>query len=54
MLSKLRQVEQRYIELEEKLQDPEIYSDPSAAAKISREQKRRKILKKHVHFWTRC
>ena len=39
MLSKLRQVEQRYIELEEKLQEPEIYSDPSAAAKISREQK---------------
>ncbi|MCL1820442.1 MAG: peptide chain release factor 1 [Oscillospiraceae bacterium] len=39
MLDKLKQIEQRYIELETRLSDGDVYSDPSAMAKLMKEQK---------------
>ncbi|MBQ9535571.1 MAG: peptide chain release factor 1 [Clostridia bacterium] len=39
MLEKLALVEKRFMEIEEKLQDGDLYSDPEAAAKLLREQK---------------
>ena len=38
MLEKLRQIENRYAELESKLADPAYYSDPAVFTKICREQ----------------
>ena len=39
MFEKLRQIEEKFIELEKKMETPEVYSDPSAYAKCAREQK---------------
>ena len=38
MLEKLRQIENRYAELESKLADPAYYSDPAVFTKLCREQ----------------
>ena len=39
MLEKLRQIENRYAELESKLADPAYYSDPAVFTKLCREQR---------------
>ncbi|MBE6912169.1 MAG: peptide chain release factor 1 [Ruminococcaceae bacterium] len=39
MLEKLAFLEEKFKEIEEKLADPNLYNDPAAAAKISKEQK---------------
>ena len=39
MLEKLRLVEQRYLEAAERMNQPDFYNDPKAAAKLMREQK---------------
>ena len=39
MLDKLRQIEEKYAELERRMQEPEVYSDPATYAKLAREQK---------------
>ncbi len=39
MLEKLRQIEEKYTELENRLQQPEVYSDPALYARVAREQK---------------
>ncbi|NLM62274.1 MAG: peptide chain release factor 1 [Clostridiales bacterium] len=39
MFDKLAEIEKRYIELEQLLNDPDIYRDPQHAAKLSKEQK---------------
>ncbi len=39
MLDKLKLLEQKYLSLEEKSQQPDFYADPKAAAKILKEQK---------------
>lgn len=39
MFEKLKEIEVKYIELEEKLQTPEVYSDPALYGKIAKEQK---------------
>ncbi len=39
MLEKLAFLEEKFKEIEEKLADPNLYNDPSAAAKLSKEQK---------------
>lgn len=39
MLEKLKEIENKYLMLEERMQTPEIYTDPSAYAKLAREQK---------------
>ncbi len=39
MFDKLRQLEEKFIELEERMGTPEVYSDPAAYAKCAREQK---------------
>ncbi len=39
MFEKLAAIERRYEEIEQKLQDGDLYSDPAAAAKLLREQK---------------
>ena len=39
MLDKLRQLEEKYIELEKRMAEPDVYSDPAAYAKLAREQK---------------
>ena len=39
MLEKLRTIEERYLEIEKELSDPQIYSDAKAAARLSKEQK---------------
>ena len=39
MFDKLRQIEEKFIELEESMATPEVYSDPAVYAKCAREQK---------------
>ncbi|MCL2401066.1 MAG: peptide chain release factor 1 [Oscillospiraceae bacterium] len=39
MLEKLVAIEEKYQELENKMQDPEVYSDPAVYAKLARDQK---------------
>ena len=39
MFDKLRQIEEKYVELEARMATPEVYSDPAAYAKCAREQK---------------
>ena len=39
MFDKLRQIEEKFIDLEERMGTPEVYSDPAAYAKCAREQK---------------
>ncbi len=39
MFDKLRQIEEKFIELEERMSTPEVYSDPAVYAKCAREQK---------------
>ena len=39
MLEKLKQIEEKYTELENRLQQPEVYSDPAQYARVAREQK---------------
>ena len=39
MLDKLKQIEDKYEALEQRLQQPEVYSDPAEYAKLAREQK---------------
>ena len=39
MLEKLKAIEEKYVELERRMQDSEVYSDPQAYAKLAREQK---------------
>ena len=39
MLEKLKQSEEKYTELENRLQQPEVYSDPAQYARVAREQK---------------
>lgn len=39
MLEKLKQIEEKYTELENRLQQPEVYSDPALYARVAREQK---------------
>lgn len=39
MLEKLKQIEQKYIDLEARIASPEVYSDPVLYAKLAREQK---------------
>ncbi|UOO36975.1 peptide chain release factor 1 [Oscillospiraceae bacterium CM] len=39
MLEKLVDIEQKYVDLENRMQDPNVYSDPALYAKLAREQK---------------
>ena len=39
MLDKLKQIEEKFVEIEQKMAQPEVYSDPAAYAKLAREQK---------------
>lgn len=39
MLEKLRLVEERYMEMEERAAQPDFYADPKAATKLLKEQK---------------
>lgn len=39
MLQKLKLIEEKYTEIERKMASPEVYNDPKAVAKLSREQK---------------
>jgi peptide chain release factor 1 len=39
MLDKLKQIEEKFVEIERKMAQPEVYSDPAAYAKLAREQK---------------
>jgi peptide chain release factor 1 len=39
LLDKLKLIEEKYRELEEKMASPEVYNDPAAVMKVSREQK---------------
>jgi peptide chain release factor 1 len=39
MLDKLLVIEEKYVELEKRMQDPHVYSDPALYAKLAREQK---------------
>lgn len=39
MLDKLVEIEEKYLDLEKRMQDPNVYSDPALYAKLAREQK---------------
>jgi len=39
MLKKLKEIEEKYSEIERKMEDPVVYSDPAAYAKLAKEQK---------------
>lgn len=39
MLNKLKEIEEKYADLEQRMQDPSVYSDPATYTKLAREQK---------------
>lgn len=39
MIDKLKQIEEKYVDIENRMAQPEVYSDPAAYAKFAREQK---------------
>ena len=39
MLDKLIEIEEKFSQIEQRMQDPNVYTDPSAYAKLAREQK---------------
>ncbi len=39
MFDKLRAIEEKYVSLEARMQQPEVYTDPALYAKLAREQK---------------
>ncbi len=54
MLDKLRQLEEKYIELEKRMPEPEVYSDPAAYAKLAREQKELAPVVEAYRRYERC
>ena len=50
MYDKLAAIEERYVEIETLLVDPDVYQDPQYAAKLSKEQKE---LQPIVEVWRR-
>ena len=54
MLDKLRQLEEKYIELEKRMAEPEVYSDPAAYAKLAREQKELAPVVEAYRRYERC
>ena len=54
MLEKLRQIENRYAELESKLADPAYYSDPAVFTKLCREQRELQPVVETYRAYTAC
>ena len=54
MLEKLRQIENRYSELESKLADPAYYSDPAVFTKLCREQRELQPVVETYRAYTAC
>lgn len=54
MLEKLRQIENRYSELESKLSDPAYYSDPAVFTKLCREQRELQPVVETYRAYTAC
>ena len=54
MLEKLRQIENRYAELESKLADPAYYSDPAVFTKLCREQRELQPVVEAYRAYTAC
>ena len=54
MLEKLRQIENRYAELESKLADPTYYSDPAGFTKLCREQRELQPVVEAYRAYTAC
>ena len=54
MLDKLRQLEEKYIELEKRMAEPDVYSDPAAYAKLAREQKELAPVVEAYRRYERC
>ena len=54
MLEKLRQIENRYSELESKLADPAYYSDPTVFTKLCREQRELQPVVETYRAYTAC
>ena len=54
MLEKLRQIENRYAELESKLADSAYYSDPAVFTKLCREQRELQPVVEAYRAYTAC
>ena len=54
MLDKLKEIEEQFSELENKLSQPEIYSDPAAYAKLAKEQKELAPLVEAYRRWDKA
>ncbi|MCL1827983.1 MAG: peptide chain release factor 1 [Oscillospiraceae bacterium] len=54
MFERLKQIEEKYIELDEKSKQPEIYRDPGAYAKLAREQKELAPVVNAYREYVRC
>ena len=51
MREKLRLVEERYMEMEERAAQPDFYADPKAATKLLKEQKYRPLMISRYYRW---
>ncbi|MGE4353929.1 MAG: peptide chain release factor 1 [Oscillospiraceae bacterium] len=54
MLDKFRQIEEKYIEIENRMAQPEVYSDPAVYAKYAREQKELSPVVTVYRKYTKC
>ena len=54
MLEKLKQIENRYAEIEQRMLQPEIYSEPAEYARLAREQKELAPLVETYRRWKKC
>ena len=54
MLEKLKAIEEKYVDIENRMQDPEVYSDPAAYAKLAKEQKELTPLVEAYRQYAKC
>ncbi|MGI6027840.1 MAG: peptide chain release factor 1 [Candidatus Heteroscillospira sp.] len=54
MLDKLKQIEEKYVDIENQMSRPEVYSDPAAYAKFAREQKELTPLVEAYRRYAKC
>jgi peptide chain release factor 1 len=54
MLDKLREIEKKYVDIENRMAQPEVYSDPAAYARCAREQKELSGVVEAYRRYVRC
>lgn len=54
MIEKLKEIEQKYVALEARMSEPEVYSDPATYAKLAKEQKEMTPVVEAFRRYTKC